>query len=331
MRWLGKLTVQAAVLASVFVAGIAAIGVAQRTGWIRPPAAGPHAGHDHGESIYTCPMHPQIRQNEPGNCPICGMPLVLAPGQASQASARDSDGRYICPMMCTPPSSEPGRCPVCAMELVKATGNAQGDGLSVTISVAARRLLGIQTATAKLGPALQTIRTVGSISFDESKVATISAYAAGRIEKLYANYVGVPVEQGDDLALLYSPDLYSAQVEFLTASKGGALNRLSNSANLTELAKSKLIELGLTEEQVAELLAHGRAESRIRLRSPIRGTVIGKLAVEGDYLKTGEVIYRIADLSNVWLMLDLYPDDAARGFSTGQMRGVFTLSKVLGE
>ena len=273
LKWLGRTVTHASVLLAVFVLGIALVGLAQRQGWIRSGeivATSDDAGSNNGETIHTCPMHPQIRQNEPGSCPICGM------------------------------------------ELVKANGGGGGDGMSVTIEPAARRLIGIQTATAELGPVSQTIRTIGSIDYDESKLATISAYVGGRIEKLYANYVGVPVEKNDDLALIYSPDLYSAQVEYLTATQGSGLKRLGGSANMSELSKQKLIELGLTEDQVSELRSRGEAESRIRVRSPIEGTVIEKQAVEGDYIKTGDKIYRIADLSTVWLMLDLFPDDAAR-------------------
>lgn len=317
LRWLGRTMTHALVLLVTFVIGIALVGLAQRQGWIRDAAGVASKDASNGQSratIYTCPMHPQIRQSEPGDCPICAMKLVPAAGDTTTASIKGESGgdRYICPMMCTPPSTEPGRCPVCAMELVKATDGGGGDGISVTIEPAARRLIGIQTAVAELGPVSQTIRTIGSIDYDESKLATISAYVGGRIEKLYADYVGVPVAKNDDLALIYSPDLYSAQVEYLTAIQGGGLNRLGGSTNFGELAKQKLIELGLTEDQVAELRSRGKAESRIRVRSPIEGTVIGKFAVEGDYLKTGDKIYRIADLSTVWLMLDLYPDDAAR-------------------
>jgi Cu(I)/Ag(I) efflux system membrane fusion protein len=318
LKWLGRSLVHAGILAAVFIGGIALVGAAQRHGWIR--SGGRMAGdssmeHNHAsESVYTCPMHPQIRRNAPGKCPICGMTLVPTADKSkprATAKSDQTDHRYICPMMCTPPSAKPGRCPVCAMELVAATDGA-GDGLSVTIEPAARRLIGIQTARAKQGSVMQTIRTIGSIEYDESKLATISAYVGGRIEKLYANYVGVPVEQNDDLALIYSPDLYSAQVEYLTGLKGGGLKRLGGSSNLTELAKQNLIELGLTEEQVSDLKSRGKAESRIRVRSPIKGTVINKSAVEGDYIKTGDEIYRIADLSTIWLMLDLFPDDAAR-------------------
>lgn len=321
LKWLGRTATHAVILTAVFVGGIALIGLAQRTGWIGGGASATvdaHAEHTHaGEQVYTCPMHSQIRQNEPGDCPICGMDLVPAGPQATPASAstsaeaEDEGGRYICPMMCTPPSSEPGSCPVCGMDLVKSTGGG-GDGQSVSLEPADRRVLGIQTAKAELGPVFQSVRTVGSIDYDESQLATISAYVGGRLEKLFADYVGVPVRQGDDLALIYSPDLYSAQVEYLTALENSSLNRLGGRTNLQELSRQNLIELGVTEKQIADLRRRGSAQSRMRIKSPITGTVIAKHQVEGDYVKTGDKIYRVADLSTVWLMLDLYPDDAAR-------------------
>nr|WP_246112790.1 efflux RND transporter periplasmic adaptor subunit [Allorhodopirellula solitaria] len=318
LSWLGRSLAQAAILVASVIGCLVLVGAAQRLGWIQVAGEtnATSAEHDHAiESAFTCPMHPQIRQDEPGECPICGMKLVPTSGETKTKPTSEpekSNGRYICPMMCTPPSTEPGRCPVCAMELVKATGGGGGDGRSITLEPAARRLAGIRTEAAQLGPVSQTIRTVGSIDFDESKLATISAYVSGRIEKLYADYIGVPVAENDDLAKIYSPDLYASQVEYLSATETDAPSRLGRSANLAELAKDKLIELGLTEEQVDELRSRGRADSRIRIRSPIRGTVIDKFAVEGDYIETGDKLYRIADLSTVWLMLDLYPDDAAR-------------------
>jgi Cu(I)/Ag(I) efflux system membrane fusion protein len=316
-KWLGKSLIQAAIMTAVFVAGIALIGVSQRIGWIRSSDGDIDSSGEQMnviETSFTCPMHPEIRQDEPGDCPICGMDLVPSTRQstANNASGSVSNDRYICPMMCTPPSSEPGRCPVCAMELVKATGSGSGDGRSIMIEPSARRLIGIQTATATLGSVSQSIRTIGTIDFDESKLATISAYVDGRIEKLYADYIGVPVTKNDDLALIYSPDLYSAQIEFLSSLQDNGLDRLGSSSNFRELAKQKLIELGYADDQLAELRSRGEAESRIRIRSPIDGTVIDKFAVEGDYLKTGDKIFRIADLTTVWLMMDLYPDDAAR-------------------
>ena len=229
----------------------------------------------------------------------------------NEQSGGDEDKRYICPMMCTPPSTEPGRCPVCAMELVEATSGGGGDGISVTIEPAARRLVGIQTAMSKMGQVTRTIRTIGSIDFDESRLSTISAYIDGRLEKMYADYAGVEVKEGDDLALIYSPQLYSAQTEFVTSLEGTSSKRFQiGESNLQEMARENLSELGMTDEQIKSLQGSRKPQSRIRIKSPQSGTVLEKTAVEGDYVKTGQKLFRIADLTSVWLMLDLFPDDA---------------------
>lgn len=233
--------------------------------------------------------------------------------QAAGSAAGGDSKRYICPMMCTPPTTQPGRCPVCAMELVEATSSGGvGDGVSVTIEPSARRLAGIKTAKSKLQRMTRTIRTIGSIDFDESRLATISAYVDGRLETMYANYVGVRVSKGDNLALIYSPQLYTAQAEFLASLDADGLGRFElQDTDLAAMAQEKLIELGMTSDQIESLRDTRKAESRIQIKSPQSGTVIEKSAVEGDYVKTGEKLFRIADLSTVWLMLDLFPDDAA--------------------
>lgn len=273
LKWLGRTATHSLVLAAVFVGGIALIGVAQRAGWIQTERSGESVG-------------------------------------ASAESPKEQ--RYICPMMCVPPTTEPGRCPVCGMELVEAAAGGGGDGVSISIEPAHRRLIGVRTAMAKLDSVNRTIRTIGSISYDESQLSTISAYVDGRLEKLYADYVGVPVREGDDLALIYSPELYTAQAEFLSAQEQKTSSRFIDGSRLRELAAEKLLELGMSETQIETLKREQNAKSRIRIKSPQKGTVIQKMAVEGDYVKTGQSIYRVADLSTVWMMLDLFPDDAAR-------------------
>lgn len=274
--WLLRIGVNSAAIVAVAALILVMIGVAQRTNWITPDGFfGAQAQTDGGET-----------SGEPK--------------------------RYICPMMCTPPSTEPGRCPVCAMELVEATGGGGGDGISVTIEAAARRLIGIQTATSKLTHVSRTIRTIGSIDFDESRLSTISAYIDGRLEEMYADYVGVRVSEGDDLALIYSPQLYTAQTEFVTSLDGGSVGRFEIGNNdLDAMAQENLSELGMTQEQIETLRQSRKPQSRIRIKSPQSGTVIEKTAVPGDYVKTGQKLYRIADLSSVWMMLDLFPVDAA--------------------
>ena len=278
--WLEKLMTPVLTLC-VGTGLIAALGLAQRTGWFSPssvPTTVPGAPSSE-EATYTCPMHPQIRQPESGRCPICGMELVPA----------------------------------------TASGGEDLDELSVRIDPAQRRLANIETAPTERNTVNATIRSVGAIAIDESRMATIASYTQGRIERLFADYTGVQVADGDHLAVVYSPELYSAQVDYLESKKTVA--KLSTATldvvrtahqRLAENSRQRLIELGMTTEQLATLDKTGSAKSRLTIYTPIAGTVIEKMAVEGKYVDAGEPIYRIADLSTVWLMLQLYPEDASR-------------------
>ncbi len=239
-------------------------------------------------------------------------------GDSSHASGGGENTRYICPMMCTPPSSEPGRCPVCAMELVPATSSGSSDGQSVQIDPAARRVANIQTASVRSMAMSREIQAIGRLNYDEGALKTISAYVDGRIEELYADYTGVVVEKDDHLALIYSPRLFSSQVELLLAkeardnSRSSTLLRVvASNQDLLESSRQRLIELGMTQKQITELEDTKEANSRMHLCAPISGTVIEKYAVEGEYVKEGQPIYKLADLSTIWVMLELFPADAA--------------------
>ena len=278
-RWWVQLFVQPLLMLVVGGLLFAGLGVAQRMGWISGGG-----GHDHQHVANT-----------------------------NQAVS------YICPMMCTPPQSEPGRCPVCAMELVPAAaGSGSGGSTSIEIDPVARRIANIQTVAVKSAPLTRTIRAVGELTYNEGSLKTISAYVDGRLDKLYADYTGVVVNKDDQLALVYSPKLYSGQIELLLAKKATQENRAISSSrfqlsddSLYDTARERLIELGMTKNQIEQLERSGEANSRMRLLAPISGTVIEKLAVEGQYVKEGQAIYQLADLSTVWLMLELFPEDAA--------------------
>ena len=276
--WVGLLVQPLSILAAGTLV-VVGLGVAQRAGWISAGGSGNPAVH-----------------------PV----------------AADSNTRYICPMMCTPPQTQPGRCPVCAMELVASTSGGGGDGSSIEVAAAARRVAGIQTVAVKSVPLVRKIRTIGEINYDEGTLTTISAYVDGRLDGLYADYTGVVVNEGDHLALLYSPEIYSAEIELLESRK---LLRQSHAATLSRVVQSqqqlydgarrKLLELGMAPVQLDELERSGKAAFRMHLCAPQSGTVIEKLAEQGEYVKTGQPIYRLADLSTVWLMLELFPEDAA--------------------
>ena len=232
----------------------------------------------------------------------------------------DSDEKeevqYVCSMLCTPPLAEPGKCPVCGMTLDPIPINKISR--HIQIDPASRRVANIQTAVVKAIPMVRTIRAVGELAYDEGSMKTIAAYVDGRIDKLYADYTGVVVQKGDRLALLYSPKLYSSQIEYLLAKKtflrsqNSTRQRLaSTSRELFESSRERLIELGMTANQIQQLEQAGKADSRMHLVSPIQGTVLEKLAVEGTFVKEGQTIYKVADLSSLWLMLELFPEEAA--------------------
>ncbi len=211
-------------------------------------------------------------------------------------------------------------CPICGMPLEPATSGGGGDSdeYGVSIEPAARRLANIQTAPVERRTVEKRLDTIGRLMIDESRQRTIAAYVSGRIERLYADYTGVEVDQGDHLAVIYSPQLYSAQVEYLEGKRsleglqGAALATVRQSQErLVKGARQRLVELGMTAEQLAELDRTGEEKSRVTLHSPIAGTVTEKLLVEGKYVDVGEPIYQVANLDTVWLMLQLYPDDAA--------------------
>ena len=281
LRWWFKLTLQPLLFLGAGALLIASLGVFQRLGWIS-------AGHS-GESS----------------------PAAKIEGP--------NDALYICPMMCVPPQSEPGRCPVCGMKLVLTASRADTAGSrALQIDPVARRVANIRTTAVKSAPLIRRIRTIGELRYDESALKTLAAYVDGRLERLYADYTGVLVEQGDPLALLYSPRLYSSQVELLLAKQAwerslqSTLGGTAESARgLYESARQRLLEFGMTEDQIAALERDGQASSRLPLHAPIDGTVIERLVAEGQYVKEGQAIYRLADLSSVWLMLELFPEDAA--------------------
>ena len=277
LLWILKRLIPVGLFLAAGIVFIVILGLAQRLGWLAPAeqAAAAAATATTG-TVYTCPMHPQIRQPTRGRCPICGMELVPA-----------------------------------------ASATTDLNEMAVNIEPAQRRLANIQTAQAEAAPLEDTLQSIGVIAIDESRQATIAAYIDGRLERLFADYTGVDIDKGDHLAVIYSPQLYSAQVEYLEARRGAAAAgglpavRQAQEA-LAANTRQRLREFGITDEQLNELEQVGQAQSRLTIYAPQGGTVIEKLAVEGNYVKAGDPIYRIAELSTIWLMLKLFPEDASR-------------------
>ena len=236
----------------------------------------------------------------------------------AQTSATDAavkeDTLFACSMLCVFVKA-PGRCPVCGMELqeIESQGDPK-DLFGVTIDPTARRLANIKTVAALNMPIASQSEVLGRITYDETTEAIVSAYVDGRIEDMMVDFTGATIRKGDELAVIYSPDLYADQVGLLQAKKAVS-NRSSNDrvnrANdrLYQSARRRLVEFGLPESQIDAIESSGSPNSQIKIYSPASGTVVEKMADQGTYVKTGMPILKIADLSKVWLMLEMYPED----------------------
>jgi Cu(I)/Ag(I) efflux system membrane fusion protein len=199
-------------------------------------------------------------------------------------------------------------CPICGMDLIPIyEGGGEGSSdVNLKLGERAKKLAAIKTAPVKKMALRKEITTVAKIDYDETKVAYISAWNDGRIDTLYADFTGMDVKTGDKLARLYSPALISAQQEYLLTYKTRGAN-----------AKTKLKLLGISEKQIKKIEKAGQPLTHLTITSPITGTVIVKNIKKGQYVKTGNLIYTIADLSNVWVYMDIYEYDLA-GVRVGQ-------------
>ncbi len=231
------------------------------------------------EVEYYCGMHPWIVQSTPGNCPICGMPLVK---RAKTAKTELAPG-VLAQVQLTPLKMVMGRIGTSPVEY---------------------RLLA------------REMRSVGIINYDETRRATINARVKGRLDELVVNYVGQKVEKGDPLAKMYSPDLIVAQQELLTAVKSGPQAPASGPARqlnqtLIDTARTKLLRLGLSARQIDEIIAAGQVQTQMTIESPISGIVTEKKVLQGNYVNEGDPIYTVADLSKVWLEVKIFENEVA--------------------
>jgi Cu(I)/Ag(I) efflux system membrane fusion protein len=211
---------------------------------------------------------------------------------------------------------EPGQCPICFMDLIPLESTSSETGLlELRMSPAAMALADIQTTPVHRAVAMHDVRLSGKVEVDETQLGYITAWIPGRLERLYVDYTGITVQQGDHMVDLYSPDLYTAQEELLqalrrvpTGDQSQVIGQASAMATL-RAAREKLRLLGLTDDQIQATEKRGSAADRLTIYSPVSGVVIHKHVAEGMYVQTGTRIYSVADLSRVWIILDAYESD----------------------
>ncbi len=234
----------------------------------------PSSVHDHEENIagssteaiWTCSMHPQIRQNEPGDCPICGMDLI----QLEQ--------------------------------------NSSSDPLVLQMTEEAIRLLDVQTTMvgASGSAGSKTLRLSGTVQADERLASSQVAHVPGRIEKLYVTFTGEQVTKGQKLADLYVPELITAQRELLEARK-----LVDVSPGLLTAARNKLRYWKIPEATITRIEEEGTIQETFTVFADKSGVVTKKMVAVGDYVRQGEPLFALVNLSKVWVLFEAYEDDLA--------------------
>jgi Cu(I)/Ag(I) efflux system membrane fusion protein len=224
------------------------------------------------EEEFYCPMHPQVIRStyEPNGdaptCPICGMPLSL-------------------------------RKKGVAAEL------PEGVTARVQLSPERIQLAGIQTVPIEYRPVAKQTKTVGYVTYNESRLSRIVSRVDGYVEKLYVDKSFTIVHKGDPLAEIYSPELYSTAQELILATQH------NGSGNLAAGAREKLLLYGVSPQEIDAITASGRGALRLVIRSPQTGYVVEKKIVEGAAVEAKMTLFEVADLSTVWIEADVYEKD----------------------
>lgn len=251
-----------------------------------PPAAtAPTDEHSHDENAdgqqaaatrYVCPMHPQVIQDHPGECPICHMDLVPLKVGGSRGSA-DHGVDGVVP---------------------------------VELSQQRIQLMGMRTEQARLQQVTTSVRTVGYVVADESRVTRVHARTSGWVEELRANTTGQKVKKGDVLARIYSPELLATQRELVALAghaEGGSI-----AGALVGDVKRKLSLYGMSDGDIAQVVRSGKPGRTVNLRAPATGHVTNKGAYDGLYFQPGTTLFEVSDLSTVWVIAEVYESEMAQ-------------------
>lgn len=239
-------------------------------GWLffhSSPTAGEahdHTGSEKENEIWTCSMHPQIKMDKPGKCPICAMDLIL----------------------------------------LNQNSTAQMDSNAIHFTADAAALANVATTLVSRSKPAKEVRLYGKVQADERLLQNQVAHISGRIEKLFVGFTGEAVTKGQLLALIYSPELITAQQELLEAAKEKQMQPA-----IYEAAIEKLRQWMLNDKQIAQIEQSGRVKTKFEVYANTSGVVTTKKVNVGDYVSQGASLFDIANLSRVWVLFDAYESD----------------------
>ncbi|MFA5818056.1 MAG: efflux RND transporter periplasmic adaptor subunit [Bacteroidales bacterium] len=202
--------------------------------------------------------------------------------------------------------SEPGKCPICGMELIPLvqSSSASIDPGSIHLTPEAAQLANVLTTVVSRQKPVKEVRLYGKVQADERLLQSQVAHVPGRIERLSVNFTGESIVKGQVLAQIYSPELITAQQELLEAAK-----TKQTQPAIYEAAKEKLRQWKLTDNQISTIEESGTTQSTVEVLSNTNGIVTARLINTGDYVSQGTTLFKIADLSKVWVLFDAYESD----------------------
>ncbi len=228
--------------------------------------------HNHSEvDYYTCSMHPNVVQEDPGDCPICGMDLVLK---------KVSD------------------------EMKPKQETYDSDHKTVRIDPVVVQNMGVRVEHVRYRDISRNIRTIGKVKLADDKSYSVNLRFSGWVEEIFADKVGQNVVKGDKLFEIYSPELVSAQEEYLLA-----VNTYGEESDLAKAAQRRLILWNIPQSHLDEIIENNNAQQNVIIKAPQTGYILHKTIQQGSTVKAGKDLYHIGNLDKIWILADIYEFD----------------------
>jgi Cu(I)/Ag(I) efflux system membrane fusion protein/cobalt-zinc-cadmium efflux system membrane fusion protein len=276
-----------------------------------PTATGGQRNGDPTErkiAYWRAPMNPAEIYDKPGKSAM-GMDLIPVYEDEVAGGASASGERKIAhwraPMNPAEIYDKPGKSAM-GMDLIPVYEDEVAGGVNINIDPVTQQNMGLRTAPVTRQPLVHTIRTYGQVTYDETRTVQISPKVSGWIDTLHINFTGQPVAKGDPLFEIYAPELVAVQEEYLSAFRTTRGLSQGGQTDLLASARRRLQYFDIAQSEIEALERTGNVRKTLLIRSPFRGVVIQKNAEEGSHIQAGTMVYRIADLSRVWVEAHIY-------------------------
>jgi len=272
-----------------------------------------HAGPANGRRIlyYVDPMHPAYKSDKPGVAPDCGMTLEPVYADEGPTSARTTERKILYfrdPQDPEYRSDKPGLNPETGNALEPVYADASQLSVppgSIRIPPERQQMIGVKFATVEMSGGTRTIRTVGKVSADETRVGHVHTRIDGWIDKVFVDFTGDIVKQGEPMLTIYSPEMLASQEELLLAARASDVM-----PSLLNAAKRRLQLWDLSDDQIEQVLRTGQPIRNITVHAPMNGFVTERQAFPNQKVTPDSDLYTITDLSRVWIVADVFESDS---------------------